>query len=392
MNKSLQSALQELLEREVENKTVAGVNVLVRQSDADIAYAQAGHADAASAKPFDRDTIMRVYSMSKPITAAAVMILVQCGLIAMGEPVEKYLPGFRDQVIYDETGEKKVSRPTYVRDLLCMTSGLPYGNAEGTVTEKRVQKLFDEVDAALYTDHALSTVEIANRIGEAGVDFQPGSAWKYGTSADILGAIVETVSGVSFGEFLQNEIFEPLGMKDTGFYVPAEKRERIASVYEKKNGEMQLFETNHLGIKYSLDSEPAFQSGGAGLTSTLDDYARFAQMLLNGGSFNGHTVLNEATIKYMTHGALTTTQRDYLWATWDSLCGYDYGCLMRHAYDPDMAFHYTWPGEYGWDGWLGTFFANVPSKNLTILIGMQISNPEGNFISEKVRNVTAGKL
>lgn len=393
MGKDLEKALQEALDRETGLEHVAGINMLVRRGGEDIAYAQSGYADIENGKPFDRDTIMRMYSMTKPVTAAAVMILVQRGLIGMGEPVERYLPGFRGQIIYEGKGGRRVSRPSYIRDLLCMTSGLPYGNSEGTPTERRVQKLFDEVDERLYTDHAIGTVELANRIGEAGVDFQPGSDWKYGTSADVLGAIVEVAGGVPFGDFMREEIFEPLGMKDTAFYVPAEKRDRLASVYERRDGRLNFFKTNNLGIRYTMDTEPAFQSGGAGLASTLDDYMKFAQMLLNNGtSPDGREILSEASIRYMTHGALTTAQRDCLWRNWDSLCGYDYGCLMRHAVYPEMAFFYTWQGEYGWDGWLGTFFANIPSLDMTMLIGMQLSDVDGNFISEKLRNVLTSNL
>ncbi|MCR5595199.1 MAG: beta-lactamase family protein [Lachnospiraceae bacterium] len=391
--KKLRSALQVVLDRAVEEGNVAGMNALIRQGGKDIAYVQSGYADIENKKEFKRDTIMRVYSMSKPITSAAVMILVERGLIGMGEPVSKYLPGFKDQVILTEDGAKPVARPAYIRDLMCMTSGLPYGNLEGSPAEKEAQKVFDEIDKRLYTDDPMGTVEIANRLGQAGLSFQPGKLWQYGTSADILGAVVEVVSGMSFGEFLRKEIFEPLGMEDTGFWVPADKQARVAEVYERREGVLEHFKTNHLGIKYTLDKEPAFQSGGAGLTSTIDDYAKFAQMLQNGGEYNGHRILNKRTVEYMAHGALTPSQREYLWSTWDSLCGYDYGCLMRHAVNPEMAYFYTWQDEYGWDGWLGTFFANVPGKtDATILLGMQISNLDGNFISEKVRNTVAQYL
>lgn len=383
---SLESTLQKCLNEAVENNEVAGINVLIKKQDNDLAYAESGYSDIEAAKKVKRDTIFRMYSMTKPITAAAVMILAERGRISLGEPVSKYLPGFNDQRIYDGDTITPVARPAYIRDLMSMTSGLPYGNPDGGAAERRVQEVFDEADRLLYTDEALDTVEIANRLGEAGLCFQPGSAWTYGTGADILGAIVEVVSGVSFGEFLSKEIFEPLEMRDTDFFVPDSKRDRLASVYERRDGVLKLFQTNNLAIRYDALVKPAFESGGAGLMSTLDDYSRFAGMLLCGGEYHGRRILNEMTVRYMATSILPPHQQDSLAKAWDSLCGYSYGCLMRKAVHPEMAFHMTFEGEYGWDGWLGTFFENIPSRGITLLIGMQLSDTEGNFISEKIRN------
>jgi len=389
MNKQLQLALTEALQREIEKGNTAGANVLIRQNGEELAYAEAGHADVAAGKPFARDTIFRAYSMSKPITAVAVMILVERGLISLSEPVWKYLPGFKNQKILNGDGETPVWRPAYIKDLMSMTSGLPYGWSEGGTCEVRVQEFFDEIDRKLYTEEALSTVEIANRLGEIGVCFQPGDNWQYGTSADVLGAIVEVVDGRKYGDFLREELFEPLGMVDTGFYVPADKQDRLAQAYERKNDEVVLFETNHLGIRYTRDVEPAFQSGGAGLSSTIDDYSHFAQMLLNGGSYEGKSILSPATVEYMTTRKLTAWQQETLWRSWDGHQGYSYGCLMQHMIEPQMSYFPTWLDEYGWDGWLGTYFCNSPRNKVSILMGTQISNPEGNLVFEKVRNVLA---
>lgn len=394
-NKKMIEAVQAVLDRSVEQKNVAGMNALILKDGEELGYAQAGYADVLSKKPFNRDTIMRCYSMSKPITGAAVMILVQRGIISLSEPVCKYLPGFKNQFVWaDENTKVPVKRLVCIKDLLSMTSGLPYGdpNENGHPAAKKVQEIFNEVDKRLYSDNPVSTVELANALGESGLMFSPGEHWQYGTSADILGAVVEVASGMKYGEFLKKEIFEPLGMNDTGFFVEADKHDRLASVYEKRNGELELFETNNLGIKYTMDSEPAFQSGGAGLASTLDDYARFAKMMINGGSLDGKEILNENIVKYATHGRLLRHAEEQFQREWDNHAGYSYGCLMQHMVDPQKAYYMTWMDEYGWDGWLGTYFANSPSNKVTILLGMQISNPEGNHIFEKVRNVVGQYL
>lgn len=383
----LESKLNEVLQRAVDKGEVAGINALILKNGEELAYTQAGLADISKEKPFDRDTIMRMYSMSKPITSAAVMILVERGLISLGEPVSKYLPGFVNQKInLDKKKTQYVRRPAYLRDLMSMTSGLPYGNAEGDATEVKVQELFDRIDKKLYTKKALSTVEIANELGKIGVSFQPGDYWMYGTSADVLGAIVEVVSGMSFGEFLQKELFDPLDMVDTGFTVALEKADRLAQAYERKDGKIVFFPTDHLGLQYERKEKPAFESGGAGLCSTIDDYAHYATMLLNGGEYNGRRILSESTVNYMTHGKLTRWQQERMWYDWDGHAGFSYGCLMHHMIDTQMSYYTTWPDEYGWDGWLGTYFANCPENKVTLLLGMQISNPEGNTIFEKVRN------
>ena len=378
-----------VLEQEIAKENIAGANALIRQNGKDFAYVEAGYADVANKKPIKRDTIFRAYSMSKPITSAAVMKLVERGQISLSEPVWKYLPGFIDQKIVTKEGSQVVRRPALIKDLLSMTSGLPYGWAEGGPVEVAVQELFDEIDQKLYTDEALGTVEIANRLGEIGVCFQPGDSWQYGTSADILGAVVEVVSGVKYGEFLEEELFKPLGMIDTGFWVPEEKKHRLAQAYERRNGKLELFETNHLGIKYTREEGPAFESGGAGLSTTIDDYAHFAQMLLDSGKYNNKEVLAPGTVAFMTSRKLTPTQQERFWYDWDNHQGYSYGCLMQHMIEPQMSYYPTWLDEYGWDGWLGTYFMNSPHNKITILLGMQVSNPEGNLVFEKVRDVVA---
>lgn len=380
--------LQKVLEHQVELNNAAGINALVLKDGKEVAYAQAGFADVENKKPFERDAIMRMYSMSKPVTSAAVMILMQRGLISLSDPVANYLPAYGNLMIREEDGTSRpVGRAVKLKDLCSMTSGLPYGDPNGKGAFKYAQRVFDEIDRKLYTDEQLGTVEIANRLAEAGVAFTPGDSWLYGTSADVLGAIVEVVSGMRFGEFLKKELFEPLEMNETGFFVPEEKRDRMAQAYERKGDKLVLFETNHLGMRYMREVDPAFESGGAGLTSTIDDYSHFATMLINGGEYKGIRILDEAIVNFATQGRLAPWQEEVMWRGWDSHMGYSYGCLMQHMVEPQRAYHFSWMDEYGWDGWLGTYFCNSPHNKVSVLIGEQISNPIGNLVYEKVRNV-----
>lgn len=381
--------IQALLENAVSTGEVAGVNLLVQKDGKDLFYGQAGYADIASEKPYQRDTIIRLYSMTKPITAAAAMYLMERGSLDPGQAVEEILPGFRNQTVWENGAKTPVRRKMRIWDLLSMTSGLPYGMDVGSPASMEAQTVFDEIDARLYTDAAPGTVEIANRLGQCGLAFHPGDAWQYGTSADVLGAVIECVSGKSFGAFLDEAFFCPLGMTDTGFYVPPEKQARLATVYEKTKDGLVKCPTRHLGLMYNKEQPPKFESGGAGLASTLDDYARFAQMLLNGGAFGGRQILAPSTVDYFTRAALTPWQQESLWRSWESLYGYGYGNLMRIMKEPGMACHQAWPGEYGWDGWLGSYFCNSPSNNVTILLSFQLKDTGTTTLTRRLRNLIA---
>ena len=384
--------LQGVLDRAVEEKFVAGASVLVRKDGEEKWFCKSGMRDLEQGLEVERDTIFRMYSMSKPITAAAVMILAERGLLDLGEPVSKFLPGFRGQKVAQGNLSVSVKREMNIKDLLCMTSGLSYPDAS-TAAGGEAAEVFSEIDRRLYSETPMTTNEVANALGSCRLLFQPGEHWMYGSSADVLGAVIEVVSGMRFGDFLEKELFAPLGMKDTGFYVPEEKRHRLAKVYENQGGELAEVKTNHLGIRYSMDQEPAFQSGGAGLVSTLDDYARFGQMLLNGGSLGEARILKPQTVRFMTSGKLLPGQQADFEAGWEQFAGYTYGNLMRVLERPGQGWGMGFEGEYGWDGWLGAYFCNDPKNRVTFLLMYQLINAGTNSFTRKVRNVvSAGGL
>lgn len=384
--------VEKVLADAVANHEVAGVNLLVIKDGKEVLYTETGYADIEEKKPYTRDTIVRLYSMTKPVTGAAAMLLMERGLLDVGMPVDEILPGFKNQQVWENGRKVPVRRRMVVKDLLSMTSGLSYGGDIGNPASMEAQRVFDEINENLYTEHQLSTVAIANKLGECGLAFHPGDGWRYGTSADVLAAVIEVVSGIRFGEFLRQEFFEPLGMKDTGFYVPKEKKNRLASVYERTAGEMKLCYTDNLGIMYTQEMPPAFESGGAGLVSTIDDYAKFANMLMNQGMHEGKQILAPATVSFFTKAKLTPWQQEYFWRNWDSLDGYGYGNLMRIMEEPGMAYYQTWKGEYGWDGWLGAYFCNSPLNKTTILMTMQRKDAGVIEVTKRVRNVLAAVM
>lgn len=387
---TLTQRLQALLEQAVQRQELAGANLLVRQGGKEIVYTQAGFANRETGRPFARDTIARLYSMTKPVTAVAAMILAERGLLDFGQSVAEILPEFRNQTVWVEGERAPVRRDIWVKDLLNMTSGLSYPGDDAAGQEAAA--VYRELDRRLYTDAPMSTAEFAARFGGCSLAFQPGERWMYGTSADVLGAVIQKLSGMRFGQFLRREIFEPLGMEDTGFYVPPLKQSRLAEVYEKTSQGLTHYPTNHLGIRYTQDVPPAFESGGAGLVGTIDDYSKFAQMLLNGGQLNGVRILQPGTVRCLTCGGLTPWQEDSLWHSWDGMAGYGYGNLMRVVERPGMALYNCWQGEYGWDGWLGTYFCNSPANGVTILLLCQRRDTGTAAVTRMIRNVLTAEL
>ena len=385
MRKEIKKQLQMIMDQAVKDNQIAGMNMMVIKDGQEEAYLQCGYADKANGKMIERDTIFRLFSMTKPITAAAAMILFERGVIDLADPVSRYIPGFADQMVSVPGGLVPVWHNVTVYHLLSMTSGLTYGG-NSSVAEFAVGNVIEEIHARLNTEHPMTTLEFADKIGRCPLEFQPGERWKYGVSADILAAVVEKASGMKYGEFLKKELFMPLGMKDTDFYVPSEKLDRLAMTYEQTAGEMKEFRDNSLGIRLSMDVPPAYEAGGAGLVSTIEDYSRFAAMLINKGSFQGRQILKPASVEYMTNHKLIPCQQEWFDKWWE-MNGYSYGNLMRVMTDPWKAPFACCEGEYGWDGWLGCYFANIPKENMTILMMMQKKDAGTFDLTRKLRNV-----
>ena len=384
---SLQDTITKIIAAYVAENQCAGANVLIRRNGEELLYAEHGMADIAAEKPIRRDSIFRLYSQSKPVTAAAVMILAERGLIDLMDGVDRYLPGFRDPRVVDHQGKvTKAYRAPWLMELLGMTAGLSYPGEDPA--GQYAARVFEDAHEAIRKGGGIPTVELCNRLGEQPLAFQPGTHWRYSTCADVLGAVVEVVSGKRFGDFLREEIFEPLQMVDTAFFVPREKMERFVTCYERGEGGL----TPWLGMNLACgvyDRDPAFESGGAGLVSTLEDYSHFADMMLNGGVWQGKRILSPASVKFLTTPQLNdVTQRDL----WDSLDGYSYGKLCRVCVAPERVAGLAIPGEYGWDGWLGTYLCNIPSEGMTILSMQNTTNMGTSPMVRRVRNAVLAAL
>ncbi|MGN1069794.1 MAG: serine hydrolase domain-containing protein [Candidatus Fimadaptatus sp.] len=366
---SLIERLDSIIGEEIASGDLAGSAICIVKDDREVLRRAYGVLDIDTGAPMPDEPIFRMYSMSKPITSAAAMILLERGVISLDDPVSRYLEGFRNQQVWQDGQLVPAERDVTVNDLLNMTSGLTYPDM-ATEPGRRMDALFEQAIARAKAGNGYSTVELCNLIGQQPLVFQPGTRWQYGTSADVLGAVIEVASGMAFGDFLRKELFEPLGMADTDFYVPAEKRGRFATMYQWHADEPKLrpYPGSHLVI-LDFTQPPAFQSGGAGLASTLSDYSRFARMLMNGGELDGKRILKPETVAFMHSDRLTAQQKPFY--NWEALRGFTYGNLMRLLddagnIDPQLC-GVGHVGEFGWDGWAGTYFMADPENRMIVL-------------------------
>lgn len=387
----MEKKILSVLENAVSNGDIAGANVLVLQNGTEIAYLESGFSDIENGRVMDRSTIFRMYSQTKPVTAAAAVSLMEQGKLDAGAWLSDYLPEFGTSYVRKNGVRVQAQKHITVTDLLNMTSGIPYpGDDE---TGRQSGTVFWEVEQNMRSDSAITTAEFARKMAANDLCFEPGERFMYGASADILGAVIEKVSGMSLRDYMMSTFFEPLEMSDTDFYVPQGKSYRLAKIYDYTENGLRELRVDNLGLIYERDRIPAFQSGGAGLCSTLDDYSRFALMLMNGGTYGGRKILSQASVKFLTHGGLAPHQKPQLEEGWGWMRGYTYGNLMRVCDDESMTTLFSSKGEYGWDGWAGTFFSNEPSHGITLLFGVQQAGVgrAGNII-RKIKNIVMSGL
>jgi CubicO group peptidase (beta-lactamase class C family) len=312
-------------------------------------------------------TIFRIYSMTKPVTAVAMMILHDQGLWHPDDPIEKFIPAFANAKVFqglDAEGAPILApadhAPT-VRELMTHTAGLTYGAMNGPLDQ-----LYRDADIW----HAASLAEFGERIGRLPLAYQPGSKWVYSLSMDVQGAIIEALSGQGLADFMRTRIFEPLGMADTGFYAPPEKAGRLATLYRttRSRGLVALEKPPMMGDNLS---PPRVPGGGGGLVSTLDDYARFAQMLLDKGTFAGTRILSPEAVALMTQNHLSDEliNGGYGVGSMAIRPGFGYGFNGAVFTDPAAAGLPVGKGTYEWDGAAGTWFW-VDYENDLIFVGM----------------------
>lgn len=389
-NKRLEN-VKKLFEEYVENGHAAGASVAVFKDCKERFYFDTGYADIERGYEMSHNTIFRCFSMTKPITSVAVLILMERGIIDMYSPVSEYLPEFAAANMKVMDGEEVVpaKREILVRDLMDMTAGTVYPDL-GDEAGRKMALLYDAISGEQDMGVKPGTMDFIRRIALQPLAFEPGTHWRYGTEADILGAVVEAASGMRFGDFLQKEIFDQLGMKDTAFYVPEEKKKRFAQIYRVvEPGVFAIDTEKHLGME-GYDEKPAFESGGAGLVSTVEDYGKFAMMLANGGTYDGVRILSPYTVEFMGTNQLDAQCRRDL--TWETLRGYGYGNLCRVMDTPQCTGCSVQLGAFGWDGWTGNYFLIDPVENMVIMYVIQKCDGTDDKLVRKLLNAVYGAL
>ena len=387
--KRLKKDIARVMDEAVARGETPGVIALLWRHGEEKLYHASGFADLGRNTPIERDTVMRLYSLTKPMLAVTAMTLVERGDLDLITPVSEFLSGYRNQRV--ATGEGKsvpAKNPMLVRDLFTMTSGLCYGGDEGPA-ERAMAKLFSAFEEETAAGNQPDTITAANRIGELPLAFEPGTRWKYGTSADVLGAVVEVVSGKPLDQYMREVLFEPLRMEETGFFVPEEQQPRLATLYEHKDGILSPYLRHDFVVTHG-STRPNFISGGAGLSSTTEDVLRFARMMLGEGELYGERILTPRSHAWLTRNHLNETQAKY--ADWDNFAGYGYGGLMRVMMDPAKSFGLGVTGEYGWDGWSGVYMTVCPEEDLTFIVMQQKTNTGASVLTRKLCNVLYAHL
>lgn len=340
-----------------ERGEVPGVVTMVARKGKVVHLEAAGKRELEGGTPMQKDTLFRIYSMTKPITGVAMMILLEQGKWQLNDPVSKHIPEFADlKVAKVNPANGSVTtvapdHPMTMRELMSHSGGLTYGFFGGTAVDKQ----YVEQNVM---DPAQPMQAMIDKLGKTPLLFQPGERWHYSVSVDVQGYLVEKLSGQSFPEFLRQHVFSPLKMGDTSFYVSADKMNRLAEFYFRgKDGKT----VKHPNVA-DYSKPPVFPSGGGGLVSTASDYMRFCQMLLNGGALDGQRILSPLSVKLMRTNMLPEAARTMGPGT-------GFGLDFAVVEDPAAAGGYGGEGTYFWGGFAGTWFWIDPVYEL-IVIGM----------------------
>ena len=373
----------EVMDRTIARHEETGAALVVTRGGEVIFSHSAGLADADSGTEFTIDTICRAYSCTKVATAAACMQLIERGLLDTADELSWYIPSFAG-AYYLRGGRKHESPPIRIRDLLNMTSGIPYPG-DGREGGSGASDLWGRLDAGIRGGKPMTTQEFAEEAGKCPLIFPAGQEWMYGASADVLGAVIEKVSGITLQEYMKKNILDPLGMEDTAFFVPAEKRDRLAVLYDGAGEHPKKPDYVNLCI-YDAESEPAFCSGGAGLFSTAADYAKLGAAL----SGEGGAVLSKAALDFFTVNGLSKEQRSSF--NWESTRGFGYANLMRILEDPNEAGLLAPTSAFGWDGWTGTYLLCDRKNDISVTLFLQRCGAGTSRLSRMVVNAVYSEI
>jgi len=355
------------------NWLTGAVSIVIKDNQV-VQYKGYGYADVATKKPMKNDAIFRIMSQTKAITSVGIMILYEQGKLLLDQHISDFIPEFKKPVVLDKFNDADTTYTTIpakseitIRQLLTHTSGLDYTD----IGSSKVAAIYSKnhIPSGLgYFDADL--LERMKALGKLPLSFQPGEKWQYGLNSDLLGCLIEVISGMNLEDFLRKNIFDPLGMKDTYFNVPSSKANRLATVYTEDASNKIIpwsHEFRNIDPDYPIMKKRYF-SGGAGLSSTAFDYAIFMQMLLNGGKYNGHQILGKRTVEMITSGQL----KEGLFGDDNMGLGFGITSEKTAAKEPRNAGSFSWGGYYG-----TTYWADPKSKLVCLFMTQQNPNSHG---------------
>jgi len=358
--------LHALMQQEVDKKQLPGIVTILARHGKVVDYKTYGVRDLGTGAPMTKDTIFRAYSMTKPVTGAAMMILYEEGKWLPSDPIAKFIPEFAHLKVakgVDTAGnfilEDPIHPPT-MQELMTHTAGFVYGFFGNTPVDKEYQKVNPLDSSSLH--------EMIEKLAKIPLAYQPGTKWVYSVSMDIQGYVIEKISGQALPDFMAEHIFKPLGMKDSGFYVPPEKQKRFVTLYRSdEKGQLVSLPSYHR----EFTQPPVAPSGGGGLVTTAEDYFRFASMLANEGELNGVRVLSPAAVHLMSTNHLGANLLTGEFSIGGQVMrpgfGYGYDCAVE--FDPQTANLPDGRGTFFWDGAAGTWFWIDPTNDV-IFVGM----------------------
>jgi CubicO group peptidase (beta-lactamase class C family) len=387
------------LQAEVDKGNIPGAVVMINRKGKLVYSEVVGYQDKSANKPMSKDSIFRIYSMTKPLASVAAMILVEEGKMQLADPISKFMPEFANMQVSvgtkDSNGNMEYSlvpaaKPITVQDLLRHTSGIGYPEI---TSNPNIKKAY--TDAGLYvaggTDYDQRRVtpqEMIAGIAKAPLSTQPGTNWEYGMSVDLLGRVVEIVSGKRLGDFLQERVFAPLQMKDTAFSVSMDKKSRIAEPFATDPFNKAPIKLLDVTIKPNNDS------GGAGAAGTAGDYLNFASMMLNGGELNGQRILSPMTVNLMASDMLgsRTTVPLSPGQLLMGVDGYTFGLGFMVRQGQGLASVDGSPGEYMWAGAAGTFFWIDPKEQLAVVVMSQVPGPIRPYYRRMIKQLVSSAV
>lgn len=387
------------LQAEVDKGNIPGAVVMINRKGKLVYSEVVGYQDKSANKAMSKDSIFRIYSMTKPLASVAAMILVEEGKMQLADPISKFMPEFANMQVSVETKDSSgnmeyslvpAAKPITVLDLLRHTSGIGYPEI---TSNPNIKKAY--TDAGLYvaggTDYDQRRVtpqEMISGIAKAPLNTQPGTNWEYGMSVDLLGRVVEVVSGKRLGDFLQDRIFAPLQMKDTAFSVPVDKKSLIAEPFATDPFNKTPIKLLDVTIKPNNDS------GGAGAAGTAGDYMNFASMMLNGGELNGQRILSPMTVNLMASDMLGNRTAVPLspGQLLMGVDGYTFGLGFMVRQGQGLASVDGSPGEYMWAGAAGTFFWIDPKEQLAVVLMSQVPGPIRPYYRRMIKQLVSSAV